>query len=406
MKKNEVKNNSNKRKVIIGIIILLILIAILLWFLLNRNAKYEVSFDSNGGSYVASIIVDENGLATKPEDPTRENYVFAGWYYNDELFDFSKPITGDIKLEARWVETGRVAGIELEQKNLTLKIDDEVKLNAIIKPEDALDKTVTWSSSDTNIVSVDSNGNIKALKEGTATITVTTKDGEFTAKVEITVNNKENEDIKGSDKEDDNSNKNTGTSADKNPGSSTNKNPGSSTEEPTTPSEEKTVKVTGVSLNKTNLRLYINESTKLTANIKPNNASNKQVTWASSNPSVATVDANGNVKALKEGTATITVTTKDGNKKAECTVTVSKKADNYIVTLTTHAMEGTGSKMQYIVSVTKNGSPFSTSNYKWVIYNGTAAKTTVQSEKYDRSQKTAKILFKDGTSVTATVVYK
>ncbi len=85
------------------------------------------------------------------------------------------------------------------------------------------------------------------------------------------------------------------------------------------------VAVTGVSLNKTTLELGKGESEKLTATIKPEDATNKKVTWTSSKEAVATVDATGKVTAVAPGEATITVTTKDGTHKATCTVTVSKK---------------------------------------------------------------------------------
>lgn len=395
---NKKDNNSNKKKIAVGIAILLILLVVLLLILL-RKPQYEVSFDSNGGTIVASIIVDKNGLAIKPEDPTRENYVFAGWYYNDELFDFSTPITGDIKLEARWVEIGRVAGVTLDKNSLTLNVGDTVKLNATVTPEDALDKTISWASSNPDVVSVDADGNIKALKEGTATITVTTKDGEFTAKVEITVAKKveEKEEVDDSSKEP--------VKPEKEPSKEdSDSKPNDSIEEkPNTPSEE-TIKVTGVSLNKINLNLYVNESAKLTANIKPNNASNKKVTWVSSNPDIASVDANGNVKALKEGTATITVKTKDGNYTAYCTVTVSKKTDNYVVTFTAKPMEGTGSLMQYTVAVTKNGASCS---YDKVIYNGRPIDRCPSQQELSNKNGTAQIILTDGSTVTATsVIFK
>jgi LPXTG-motif cell wall-anchored protein len=82
------------------------------------------------------------------------------------------------------------------------------------------------------------------------------------------------------------------------------------------------VPVTGVSLDKTSLTLTTGKSGTLTATVAPANASNKAVTWASDNTSVATVDQNGKVTAVSAGTATITVTTVDGSKTATCTVTV------------------------------------------------------------------------------------
>ena len=79
---------------------------------------------------------------------------------------------------------------------------------------------------------------------------------------------------------------------------------------------------TGVTLNKTELSLTVGSSEQLTATVAPAEADNKYVTWTSSNPAVATVDASGNVTAVGTGTATITVTTADGGKTATCTVTV------------------------------------------------------------------------------------
>ena len=83
-----------------------------------------------------------------------------------------------------------------------------------------------------------------------------------------------------------------------------------------------TVSVTGVSLDKTELSLTVGDTETLTATVAPANATNQNVTWASSDPSVATVDAAGKVTAVGAGTATITATTVDGGFTAICTVTV------------------------------------------------------------------------------------
>ena len=81
-------------------------------------------------------------------------------------------------------------------------------------------------------------------------------------------------------------------------------------------------KVTGVTLNTETLELFTGGSATLTATVEPSDAANQNVTWASSDPSVATVDAAGKVTAVAPGTATITVTTADGGFTATCTVTV------------------------------------------------------------------------------------
>ena len=82
------------------------------------------------------------------------------------------------------------------------------------------------------------------------------------------------------------------------------------------------VNVTEVSLSQSELTLNVNESVTLTATVSPENATNKNVSWSSSDETVATVDTNGLVKALKAGTTTITVKTEDGEKTATCSVTV------------------------------------------------------------------------------------
>ena len=468
MSKNTKK--SNKTKIVIILAIVLIALAILLLMLFNKKEQFSIHFDSNGGTEIASIIVDENGYAIKPEDPVRENYVFAGWYLDGKPFDFSTPITADMKLEARWVEIGRVSGVTLDETTLSLKIGDKAQLQATVSPANATDKTITWKSSDPTVVSVDSMGNVVALKEGTATVTVTTKDGGFIAQVVITVGKVEEEkevvDNK-TDKEDTtkpeedsepvtptvvkvtgvtlnktslslNVNDTAKLTATVKPSNAADKtitwsssdssvvsvdangnvkalkegkatitvttNDGNYTASCTitVTKKDNTVKVTGVTLDKTKLSLYVDDSAKLTATVKPSNATNKNVTWKSSNPAVASVDQNGNVKALKAGTATITVTTNDGNYTASCTVTVTKKVENYVVTLTAIPLYEGGPIVQYSVAVTKNGSPC---DYRFVIYNGEKLGKYPDADKFDVKKSTATVRLTDGTDVTATVVF-
>lgn len=92
-------------------------------------------------------------------------------------------------------------------------------------------------------------------------------------------------------------------------------------------SEPAEVSVTGVSLSQTSANLKVDEAVTLTATVQPDNATNKNVTWTSSDENVATVDADGLVTAVGEGTATITVTTEDGGKTASCAVTVTSASE-------------------------------------------------------------------------------
>lgn len=97
--------------------------------------------------------------------------------------------------------------------------------------------------------------------------------------------------------------------------------------EPSTPTdpdpEPEVTDVTGVSLDATAKTLAVGESFALKATVKPADADNKKVSWSSSNATIASVDKDGNVKALKAGTCKITVTTEDGDYTATCDITVT-----------------------------------------------------------------------------------
>jgi alpha-tubulin suppressor-like RCC1 family protein len=176
-------------------------------------------------------------------------------------------------------EIVKVTGVSLNQGNLALTVGQTGKLTATVTPGDAANKEVSWASSKPAVATVDGAGNIRAVAAGTAKITVTTLDGGFTANCLITV------------------------------------------QKP----EPVVVKVTGVSLNKGELALTVGQSEKLTAAVSPSNAANKEVSWASSKPAVATVDGAGNIRAVAAGTAKITVTTLDGAYTASCMVNVQQK---------------------------------------------------------------------------------
>ena len=71
-------------------------------FYVNELETYTVTFDSDGGSAVAAQTVEDGKTATKPADPTKEGYTFKGWYLGSTAYDFSKPVTGNITLTAKW----------------------------------------------------------------------------------------------------------------------------------------------------------------------------------------------------------------------------------------------------------------------------------------------------------------
>ena len=163
-----------------------------------------------------------------------------------------------------------VKSVALNKNSLTLKKGSTERLYATVSPSNADNKAVIWTSSNENVATVDSNGNVKGINKGTAVIIVSTKDGGYTDSCNVTV----------------------------------------------------TIPVTSVSLNKKELVLQVGSTETLTASVFPENASNGEVTWKSSSTSIATVDNNGKVKAVKKGTTVIIVTTKDGGYTDTCSLTV------------------------------------------------------------------------------------
>lgn len=182
------------------------------------------------------------------------------------------PLSSDMKPAECVIEIkAHVSSVSIVGGNHSVDVGKSVKLNANVLPDDATDKSVTWSIDKTDVATIDNNGNVTGIAPGTATVTVTTTDSGKTAKCTITVNQP----------------------------------------------------VESVSLNKTTLSLKEGESETLTAQATPSDA-DQSFTWISSNTGVATVDSNGKVTAVAPGSAVITATaTSNSSKKAECAVTVT-----------------------------------------------------------------------------------
>jgi len=174
-------------------------------------------------------------------------------------------------------ETVAVTGVSLNAEELNLTVgEDPVTLVATVEPENAADKTVTWTSSDPAVATV-ADGIVTPVTMGTTTITV--EAGGHSAKCTVYV--------KGAQ-----------------------------------------VAVSGITLDKQELNLTVGEvSDPLVATVLPQDAMDKTVTWQSSDTKVATVDDNGAVTAVSAGSAVITAVTKDGNFSAACSVTVELNED-------------------------------------------------------------------------------
>lgn len=160
-------------------------------------------------------------------------------------------------------------GVSLNKNTANLKVGGFENLIATVTPENAENKTVTWTSSN-NAVATVNNGSVQAVKAGTATITVKTQHG-FTATCTVTVTE---------------------------------------------------IEPVGITLNQAAFNLNEGEKATVIAYVAPRNVSNNAVTFTSSNSTVASVNNDGVITAVKAGTATITAKTVNG-KTASCTVNVA-----------------------------------------------------------------------------------
>jgi len=188
-----------------------------------------------------------------------------------------------------------VTGVSVSPTTVTVGLGTTQQLNATIAPANATNQNVTWTSSNTAVATVNASGLVTAVAAGTATITVKTVDGNKTATSAITV---------------------------------------------------ATIPVVSVAVSPTSASLYAGNTQQLTATVSPTNATNKNVTWSSSNTSVATVNSSGLVTAVAAGSATITATTQDGNKTSSATITVNPNT-TFTVYFYKPSNWGTGIKIYY-----------------------------------------------------------
>jgi len=167
-----------------------------------------------------------------------------------------------------------VTGVTVNPSTLNLIVNETGQLTATISPENATNQLVAWSTTNNSVATVDQTGLVTASGTGTAKIVVTTDDGGFTDTCYVTVS-------------------------------------------------AANIPVSGVTIQPTTMNLYVAETGQLTETVVPPDATNKNVTWSSTNEAIAIVNATGLVTAVSEGVAKVAVTTVDGGFSDTCTVTVS-----------------------------------------------------------------------------------
>ncbi|MCL2804452.1 MAG: Ig-like domain-containing protein [Treponema sp.] len=239
---------------------------------------------------------------------------------------------------------------------LTMNVGGNHQLVPTFDPFNATNKNVSWSVVSGTAVSVAQNGTVTANSAGTATVRVTTDDGGFTADCTVTVR----------------------------------------------------VPVTGVTLSNT-LTLYVGDTHQLTAVIAPANATNQDVTWSIASGSAVTVSTNGTVTANNAGTATVRVTTADGNFTANCTVTVYGKGNVNVQLTVTDQGAGLSVPGNANPTIYKSGTPgtaaFTLTNpvsghtYTWYINDQIAAtgnSLNVSAANYSLGYYTIRLVVQEG----------
>lgn len=259
----------------------------------SGNSLNKASTKSANTSWT---ITASNGTLTIANNSTSTRLI----RFNSDRFACYTSNTGTLAQLYKKAANVSVTGVSVTPTSVTLGVGATQQLTPTITPNNATDKAVTYSTSASGVATVSSTGLITAASAGSATITVTTHDGSFTATCSVTV---------------------------------------------TAP-----IAVTGVSLNKPSTTIEAGQTETLTATVTPANASNKSVTWTTSDSDVATV-AGGVVTAKAAGTATITATTVDGGFTATCSVKVSAPA-NVVFTAGTDTGSSGG---QYASTITKSG---------------------------------------------------
>ena len=225
------------------------------------------SEDALNTYYKCTDIKDNAISATLTNLSHRTQY----WYKSYLIVD-NQSFYGEVKTFT--TDVVPVESVSLDKTEHAFNtIGNTLTLKATVLPADATNKSVEWSSDKEDVATVDQNGTVKAIGNGTATITVTTKDQGKTASCAITV----------------------------------------------------AQWVTGITLNQTTLTLNEGADATLTVTCTPDDADDKSVKWTSSSTSVAIVDNVGKVTAISKGTAAITATANDGSgKTATCSVTVNR----------------------------------------------------------------------------------
>lgn len=204
--------------------------------------------------------------------------------------------------------TAAVEGLRLNLQKAALEVGQSTLLAPTVLPLNAGNRTVRFESSDENVVKVNGRGRITGLSRGSATVTVTTEEGGFSASCAVEVTEREHH-VEG----------------------------------------EEGVRVESVQLSASGLSLRVGDETVLTASVLPENAQNKKLTWINSNTRSILLEDGGKITAVGTGRAVVTAIAEDGGVSAACEITVTARLQR--LSLPSDAVRMTPGAMMYLTAI-------------------------------------------------------
>ena len=241
--------------------------------------KYEGEVPADAPAVPGKETYEEGSNVAVENVPSLDGYTFIGWETKDvTVTDGKFTVNNDVEFVGKWEKKIiPVEKVEVEKDEFTLTEGDKDKIEVTVTPDDATNKKVTYESSDESIVKVDENGNIEAVGEGEATITVTTEDGKKQVTVTVKVEKKDEP------------------------------------EQPDIPDVPEEPEYTIEVIDKLEIKQGVTEL--IYVKVTPNDGSLRP-TFSSADESIAKVDEFGNVTGVSAGTTTIYVSFPNGEVRA------------------------------------------------------------------------------------------
>ncbi len=244
----------------------------------NPDGMLHITGATASGSQVNNVEYENHYAAVALKANTRHLSMvdITPTTFTLNVYNLGTNVSEDITLVDTFTiertEKVKVQGVSIEPTETEIPVGQTKQLTHKLSPAQPDNSSISWSSDNTAVATVDQNGLVTAVAKGTANITVTTEEGGYKAVCAVTVVD--------------------------------------------------AVKVESVTVTPSTLELYVGDIKTISASVSPDTATTKDIIWSSSDEKIANVSPNGSITAVKEGNATITATSVEGGKTATCALTV------------------------------------------------------------------------------------